>query len=268
MDSEYTEVKQLVSGSIYLTTNNKTISLIGKDGIIIDFSQSSNKSLPDVYEIGIDPSFIPQDTISIVAGDNIIVDFSKQNNVTTYVISAMYVSIIGKDGIKVDEIDKNVYEISLDGSPIIKSEISIIGKDGIKVNEVDSSVFELSLDPSFIPQSGLSIIGGDGVKVTELDQNTIKISFDVSPIIASDIEVRGGVDILVEPHTEGSTRVFTVNAVSKINYDFDLNWFKINNGIVTFNEDKLIQLAEQIANNTAVNLQVTGIVDTVKNGSV
>ena len=300
VDKTNSTLKQLISGTIYLTTEDKEISLIAKDGIIIDYSTSSDPTKPDVYEIGLDPSFIPQDSISIVAGDNIIVDYSYQNNVTTYTISAKYVSIIGKDGIKVNEIDKNVYEISLEASPIIgsdlsiigkdgvkvtypdsktvevsldpsfipHSDLSIIGKDGVKVNYPDSKTVEVSLDPSFIPQSGLSIIGGDGVKISEIDQNTIKISFDVSPIIASDIEVRGGVDIYVEPHTEGTTRVFTVNALSKINLDFDTNWFKINNGVVTFNEEKLIQLAEQIANNTTVNLQVTGIVDTVKNGSV
>ena len=268
VDKTNSTLKQLVSGTIYLTTEDKEISLIAKDGIIIDYSTSSDPTKPDVYQIGLDPSFIPHSDLSIVAGDNIIVDYSYQNNVTTYTISAKYVSIIGKDGIKVNEIDKNVFEISLEASPIIGSDLSIIGKDGVKVNYPDSKTVEVSLDPSFIPQSGLSIIGGDGVKITEIDSHTVKVSFDVSPIIASDIEVRGGVDIYVEPHTEGTTRVFTINAVSKINYDFDTNWFKINNGVVTFNEDKLIQLAEQIANNTTVNLQVTGIVDTVKNGSV
>lgn len=63
------------------------------------------------------------------------------------------------------------------------------------------------------------------------------------------------------------------NGVIKIpsstpSYCFDPNWFSICNGVITLNTTKLTGIAQEIAENTTVNVNVTGVLDSVATGEV
>lgn len=118
VDEEYSELKQLVSGSIYLSTIEQPsiiitdgISIIAGDGINVDYSDNA-------YTISAKLSIIPTDDVitthqytdtdktiivelganlpeihkqvSIIAGDGIIVDSKEYTDVITYTVSTTF----------------------------------------------------------------------------------------------------------------------------------------------------------------------------------
>ena len=145
------------------------------------------------------------------------------------------ISIIGQDGIIVDEdMDSNGTAIfTIKGSIIADVDIDIIGGENVTVNETIIGTTRQYTINATDNDTIISIVAGDGIVVAEKD-NTYTIS----------------------------------TIASVIHYDFDQQWFIITDGVVTINEEKINEVAEQIANSATVNINVTGIVDEILQGSV
>lgn len=151
----------------------------------------------------------------------------------------------------------------------------------------------------WIWQTPISIIGQDGIIVDESMDTNGTATFTIKGNVISDVDIDiiGGQNISVQETINGTTRQFTINATDKdtiisivagdgitvaekdntytistiasiIHYDFDQQWFIVSDGVVTLNEQKINQVAQEIANNAMVNVNVTGIVDQVVSGRV
>lgn len=147
VDLDKKEVRQIVSGTIYLQTNKATgnieqISIISGDGIQITYA---------------DNTYAIKANISVISGDNLIqvnqrVDKDGQLVVRLSMNSTIIpdqISIIGGDYIKV-EYNKNQYTIH--------NKMSIIGGDGITVSKIDRDGILISLAPPTV-----SVIHVDGI---------------------------------------------------------------------------------------------------------
>lgn len=143
---------------------------------------------------------------------------------------------------------------------------SLVAGDGIKIVEVDEALI-ISSNPEVIANVDVDVRAGDNVKVVKSVDNTTRV-FTVHANVPT-VSLLAGDGIQVDASQHGNVTAYTIsNTYSTIPYDFDEEWFIVTNGVVTFNTEKLVQLAEEIAANTTVNVNVTGIVDEVKTGSV
>lgn len=144
---------------------------------------------------------------------------------------------------------------------------SLVAGDGIKITEIEDNVLEISSNPEVIANVDVDVRAGNNVKVVKSTDNTTRV-FTVHSETVSIIE-GDGISIESSYYPSTNTTTYKINCTySPIQYDFDTDWFIIENGVITFNTDKLIELAEEIAANTTVDVQVTGIVDEVKSGRV
>ena len=146
---------------------------------------------------------------------------------------------------------------------------SLVAGDGIKIEEVED-VLVISSNPSVIAQVDVDVREGENIKVVKSVDNTTRV-FTVHAEIPDipTVSIVAGDGIQVDAKQDGDQTTYTIsNTYSPILYDFDEEWFIVQDGTVTFNTQKLMTLAEEIAANTTVNVNVTGIVDEVKSGSV
>jgi hypothetical protein len=144
---------------------------------------------------------------------------------------------------------------------------SIVAGDGIKITEIEDNVLEISSNPEVIANVDVDVRAGENVKVVKSVDNTTRV-FTVHANVPT-VSLLAGDGIQVDASQHGDVTAYTIsNTYSPIPYDFDEEWFIVSDGVVTFNTEKLVQLAEEIAANTTVNVNVTGIVDEVKTGSV
>lgn len=145
---------------------------------------------------------------------------------------------------------------------------SIVAGDGIKIDEPQEDVLVISCNPSVI--ANVDVRAGDNVWVDKSTDNTTRV-FTVHAVLPNipTVSIVAGDGIQVDSTQNGDQTIYTIsNTYSPIIYDFDEQWFIVENGTVTFNTDKLVALAQEIADNTTVNVNVTGIVDEVKSGKV
>ena len=168
----------------------------------------------------------------------------------------------------------------------------------IQLNKVeDNHVIQLISGTIHLYEPIPSLVAGDGIKIIEVEDNILEISCSPSVIADVDIDIIGGQNVNVQQTINGTTREFTISATdnntiisivagdgitvaekdntytiscidSVIHYDFDQQWFIVTDGVVTLNEQKINQVAQEIANNAMVNVNVTGIVDQVVSGRV
>lgn len=138
---------------------------------------------------------------------------------------------------------------------------SIIEGDGISIKQIEPDVLEISSNGG-----GANVVlkEGEYIDIQKIP-NGNSIDYTIHSYFVSII---GGDGINVTSSQHGRTTAYTISAQSVIIPDFDPEWFIVKNGKITFNEEKLIQLAQDIAATTTVNVNVTGIVDEVKTGSV
>lgn len=146
---------------------------------------------------------------------------------------------------------------------------SLVAGDGIKIEEVEEALV-ISSNPSVIANVDVDVRAGENVQVVKSVDNTTRV-FTVHADLPSipTVSLVAGDGIQVDAKQDGDQTTYTIsNTYSPILHDFDEAWFIVSDGVVTFNTEKLVQLAEEIAANTTVNVNVTGIVDEVKAGSV
>lgn len=151
---------------------------------------------------------------------------------------------------------------------------SLVAGDGIKIEEEDNNVLVISANPSVIAQVDVDVREGENVTVVKSVENntrvfTVHANVEIPPTPPQKtISIVAGDGIQVDAKEDGDQTTYTISCSSPIQYDFDEEWFIVTDGVVTFNTQKLVQLAEEIAANTTVDVNVTGIVDEVKTGRV
>lgn len=145
---------------------------------------------------------------------------------------------------------------------------SLVAGDGIKIEEVDEALV-ISSNPEVIANVDVDVRAGENVTVVKSVDNTTRVFTVHANVEVPTVSIVAGDGIQVDAKQDGDQTTYTIsNTYSPIPYDFDEEWFIVSDGVVTFNTEKLVQLAEEIAANTTVNVNVTGIVDEVKTGSV
>lgn len=152
----------------------------------------------------------------------------------------------------------------ISGSIYISQRIpSLIQGDGISIRYVQPDILEISSNGD---GGGSNVVLKQGEFIDI--QNTPNGNTTEYTIHSYFVSVIGSDGINVTSSQHGRTTEYAISLESTILPDFDPEWFIIQNNVVTFNTEKLLQLAEDIAATATVNVNVTGIVDEVKTGSV
>ena len=162
--------------------------------------------------------------------------------------------------IQLNKVEENNLIQLVSGSIYLNEAVpSLVAGDGITINPLPHNVLEIA---STGGSSDIVVEAGESVDVTANSgpPKTYTVHAQSVSIIAGD-----GINVTSSQH--GRVTAYTIGA-SVILPDFDSNWFIVQNNVVTFNEEKLLQLVEEIANNATVEINVTGIVDEVKTGRV
>lgn len=243
-------------------------------------------------------SFIGEDGITVTQSDEEVATTDDQGNATTEKVTVVTIkgeevgkfSFIGIDGITVAQSEEDVTKTDDQGNTTTEkmqvvtignsnsNEYEFVGKDGVEVTTEETTTTEngkevkktkVTIGASVIADVDVDVRGGTNVTVDKSTEGTTQV-FTVNTTIPEieQVSIVAGDGIQVDAKQDGDVTTYTISCTSPIQYDFDEEWFTVTEGVVTFNTQKLVQLAEEIAANTTVNVNVTGIVDEVATGSV
>lgn len=264
------QIKQLVSGSIYINDNLSNVAIKGEDGIEVTKTN-------DTYDIKLYISIITKDGIEI--SDELWKEETENEDekpIRVFTVGLTPISFIDDDGIILHD---NYYTVPDDQNPEQSKRIRVIKianppsdqyefEGNVIVNSeqhtdhrgYNYNVHKISVTTGDTPT--VEIKEGDNVEVTKTN-NTFTIHADGISLIAGD-------GISIEPIESAiHSTVYTISVTnSYITPDFDPEWFDVVNGQVTLKQSALNTVIDEAVNEISVEVNGSGLIESTFRGNL
>ena len=265
------QVKQLVSGSIYINDSLSNIDIKGDNGIEVTKTN-------DTYNVKLYISIITKDGIEI--SDELWREKPENEDETptrVFTVGLTPISFIDTDGIILrdeyttipddlnPEQSKKVRVIEVANPPCDKYEFdgNVIVKTEQHADHRGFTYNKHTISVTTGDTPTVEIKEGDNVEV-EKSNNTFTIHADGISLIAGD-----GISI---EHTEDDLThitAYTIKATnSYITPDFDPEWFDIIDGKVTLNQNALNTVIDEAVNEISIEVVGSGLIESTYRGNL
>lgn len=264
------QIKQLVSGSIYINDNLSNVDINGDNGIEVTKTN-------DTYDVKLYISIITKDGIEI--SDELWKENEEDEEekpIRVFTVFPTPVSIIDTDRIILndnyhtipDEEDpektKRIRVIEIANPPCDQYEfegnVVVETKQNSDHRGYNYNVHTIKVTTGDTPT--VEIKEGDNVEV-EKTNNTFTIHADGISLIPGD-------GISIEKTEDATTHVtaYTISVTnSVITQDFDPEWFEVTDGQVTLKQSAIDTVINEAVNEIGVNINVNGLLEYTDNST-